>query len=255
MKTILVIEDETQTRKILLNCLRFEGFHALEADNGITGIKLAQTHQPDLIICDIMMAEMDGYQVISALRQQSSTATIPLIFLTAKVSLFELRLGMELGADDYLTKPCTVEQFLAAITARLKRQEQLKEVYSNNSKILSTSTTIFPNCPRLNVVFNFIEHYYFQSIRLQDVAQAVGYSPAYLTNLMQELTGRTVKQWIIERRMFHARELLLNTEQSITQIAEATGYLDTGYFIRKFRQLHGISPQVWRKNSHAYLDN
>ena len=102
MQTILVIEDEAQTRKVLLNCLKFEGYKAIEADNGRTGIKLAREHHPDLIVCDIMMPDLDGYGVLSMLRQQLSTLAIPIIFLTAKVSMLDLRLGMNLGAEDYL---------------------------------------------------------------------------------------------------------------------------------------------------------
>ncbi|WP_239033131.1 response regulator transcription factor [Leptothermofonsia sichuanensis] len=261
MKTILVIEDETQTRDIFVRSLTFEGFRAIGAESGSIGIRLAQTHLPDLIVCDIMMPDRDGYEVLSTLRQKKATAAIPFIFLTAKVTMADLRRGMELGADDYLTKPCTVEQFLAAIATRLERQQTLKQWYTCNltgaNAGESTSPSapdlaeIFPDCPRLKPVFHFIETHYPQPISLRDVAQAVGYSPAYLTNLVQNLTGRTVKQWITERRMVQARELLMKSAQSIGQIAEAVGYGDASYFIRQFRQVHGVSPQVWRNTSTA----
>lgn len=168
---------------------------------------------------------------------------------------------MELGADDYLTKPCTIEQFLSAINTRLERQAVLKRWYAGSQSIdsdsLATSSlhspslskTIFPNCPKLAQVFRFIEAHYHQPISLTDVAQAVGYSPAYLTHLMQTQTGRTVKRWIAERRMAQARLLLTTTAQSVGQIAEAVGYTDTSYFIRQFRQTHQASPQAWRNSS------
>ena len=92
-----------------------------------------QEHHPDLIVCDIMMPDIDGYGVLSMLRQQLSTLAIPVIFLTAKVSMSDLRLGMNLGAEDYLTKPCNVERFLTAITTRLKRKEELQKCYSFTS--------------------------------------------------------------------------------------------------------------------------
>jgi YesN/AraC family two-component response regulator len=254
-KTILVVEDEAQTREIYLQSLRFEGFQAIAAESGIAGIELAQTHLPDLVVCDIMMPDISGYQVLSTLRQSLATIAIPFIFLTAKATMAELRQGMELGADDYLTKPCTVEQFLAAITTRLARQENFKRQYRYSPEKISTATlpaaiaptSIFPHCPKLEPVFRFIETHYHLAISLKDVAQAVGYSPAYLTNLVQNLTGRTVKQWITERRMAQSRSLLLNSTQSISQVAEAVGYSDVCYFIRQFRQVHGVSPQVWRK--------
>ena len=135
MTTILIIEDEAQTRKVLLDCLKFEGYRAIEADNARTGIKLARENHPDLIVCDIMMPDIDGYGVLSILRQQLSTLMIPFVFLTAKVSMSDLRRGMDLGAEDYLTKPCNVERFLSAITARLNRKAQLQQCYSTEPPI------------------------------------------------------------------------------------------------------------------------
>lgn len=262
MKTILVIEDETQTRNIFLKCLEFEGFHAVGASNGTTGLAMAQQHSPDLVVCDIMMPDMDGYSVLSTLRKSQQTALMPLIFLTAKVTMSDLRRGMELGADDYLTKPCTVEQFLAAINSRLLRQEQLLQLYQadDGSELEGRSppgsaTDIFPDDPKLASVFQFIEANYQRSITLSEVAQQAGYSPAYLTNLVQLQTGRTIKQWIIERRMAQARALLATTNQSVQSIAETSGYSDAGYFTRQFRQYHNLSPQAWRQQSVAKLTN
>lgn len=232
---------------------------------------MATQHRPDLVVCDIMMPDIDGYGVLTALRSQPMTRTIPFIFLTAKVTMTELRKGMGLGADDYLTKPCTVEQFLEAIAARLTRQEDLKRDYAHAAQLQSAqlqvaqpqdsqpaapqALSIFPDCPKLEAVFKFIENHYQQPIHLSDVAQAAGYSPAYLTNLSQNYTGRTIKSWIIERRMFQARQLLKETAQSIHKIAETSGYSDAGYFTRQFRQLHGVTPKKWRGESRLNANN
>jgi YesN/AraC family two-component response regulator len=262
VKTILIIEDEAQTRSIFLKCLEFEGFRAVGASDGTTGVAMAQQHSPDLVVCDIMMPDMDGYSVLSTLRKSRQTALIPLIFLTAKVTMTDLRRGMELGADDYLTKPCTVEQFLAAINSRLQRQAEISELYGtapvqsgDPSSAPASPHPIFPGDPKLANVFHFIEAHYRQPISLKDVAQQAGYSPAYLTNLVQSQTGRTVKQWIIERRMAQAKTLLTKTNESVRHIAEASGYSDAGYFTRQFRQFNGVSPQVWRQQSVAKITN
>jgi YesN/AraC family two-component response regulator len=252
MTKILVIEDEGQTRSIFMKCLTFEGFHAIEAESGAIGIELAQLHSPDLIVCDIMMPDLDGYGVLSAIRHHPSTTAIPFIFLTAKVTMSDLRQGMEMGADDYLTKPCSVQQLLAAITTRLERHAQLEACFSaspSDSKPDSKpETAIFPDCSRLSPVFAFIEANYHDPISLSDVARAAGYSPAYLTNLAQELTGYSIKRWITERRMFQARMLLCETDRSVRQIAVSVGYPDVAYFTRQFRQLHGDPPQSWRNS-------
>ena len=106
--------------------------------------------------------------------------------------------------------------------------------------------SIFPNNPKLHEVFQFIEAKYQQAITLCDVAQAVGYSSAYLTDLVRRQTGKTVNQWIVERRIAEARRLLVDTDQTGNEIALAVGYQNEGHFFRQFRQYHGTTPQAWR---------
>ncbi|WP_373529995.1 response regulator [Nostoc sp.] len=257
MTKILVIEDEPESRDIFLDSLEAEGFEAIAAENGLVGIQQAQEHLPDLVLCDIMMPELDGYGVLNTLRQNPLTATIPFIFLSAKSSKTEVRQGMKLGADDYLTKPSTVEELLEAIATRLEKQAAMRQCYVAQSQPVpepqSTDTksvdpqSLLPTCPQLKEVFDFIEANYYQSITLCDVAQAVGYSAAYLTDLVRRQTGKTVNNWIVERRMAAVLALLLETNQSANQIAEAVGYQNEGHFFRQFRQYHGTTPQLWRK--------
>lgn len=132
MSSILVIEDTDDIREGIVELLEAEEFKVMGAANGKEGIKLAQVQKFDLIICDVMMPEIDGYGVITALRQNPETAAIPFIFLTAKGTRSDLRQGMNLGADDYLTKPCTNEELLEAISARLQKaalqEAKLKQI-------------------------------------------------------------------------------------------------------------------------------
>jgi DNA-binding NarL/FixJ family response regulator len=124
MKKILVIEDESEMRRNLTTILRLEKFHPLPAETGRVGLELAKKERPDLILCDVMMPELDGYGVIAALRADAETVTIPFIFLTAKGEKPDIRAGMNLGADDYLTKPVAKADLLAAIHSRLQRAVQ-----------------------------------------------------------------------------------------------------------------------------------
>ena len=121
MKRILVIEDQPVMRRNIQTILEMEGFEVVAADNGRKGLEAARKNPPDLILCDVMMPEMDGYGVLTALRQDQRTATIPFIFLTAKGEKDDLRSGMNLGADDYLTKPVANNDLVHAIEARLSR--------------------------------------------------------------------------------------------------------------------------------------
>jgi DNA-binding NarL/FixJ family response regulator len=111
-------------RRNLTTILRLEKFHPLPAENGRVGLELAKKERPDLILCDVMMPELDGYGVIAALRTDAETVTIPFIFLTAKGEKPDIRAGMNLGADDYLTKPVAKADLLAAIHSRLQRAVQ-----------------------------------------------------------------------------------------------------------------------------------
>ncbi len=129
MEKILVIEDEAFVRENIVELLDAEGFEVISAENGHDGINLAQAMVPDLILCDVMMPRMDGYGVLMALRHQSVTAAVPFIFLTAKAAKADFRQGMELGADDYLTKPFTRAELLGAIASRLKKQAAVQKQY------------------------------------------------------------------------------------------------------------------------------
>ena len=124
MSKILVIEDHFQMRENLALMLELEGFAVFHAEDGQHGLELARSHAPDLILCDVMMPGLDGHGVLRALRSDPATATIPLIFLTAKGEKVDQRAGMNLGADDYLVKPVAKEDVLSAIRARLQRQQQ-----------------------------------------------------------------------------------------------------------------------------------
>lgn len=139
MAKILVIEDEQTVRENIQERLETEGFDTIGAENGQVGVMCARDHAPDLIICDVMMPELDGYEVLSKLRQDPVTATTPFIFLTAKSDKLDLRQGMELGADDYLTKPFTKAELLGAVVARLERKAAIAQQSEQKLEALRTS--------------------------------------------------------------------------------------------------------------------
>ena len=122
MTKILIIEDQPDVRENIQAILDLEDYETLTAADGLIGVELAQQFLPDLILCDVMMPRLDGFGVLKELRQLPATGSIPFIFLTAKADRTDLRHGMESGADDYLTKPFTLEELLNAIAVRLARQ-------------------------------------------------------------------------------------------------------------------------------------
>ncbi|MBW4891020.1 response regulator [Mucilaginibacter sp. HMF5004] len=131
-KKILIIEDNLDIRENIVEILELAGYTVFDADNGKKGVELALKNLPDIILCDIMMPELDGYGVLHMLNKYPGTANIPFIFLTAKAERVDLRKGMEMGADDYLTKPFDDMELLNAIDVRLKKKEAQVNFYSKS---------------------------------------------------------------------------------------------------------------------------
>jgi DNA-binding NarL/FixJ family response regulator len=146
MKKILVIEDEPEMRRNIAALLKFHDYEPIASDNGADGVDVARKEKPDLILCDVMMPKMDGYSVLQALQNDPALARIPFIFLTAKGEKEDLRGGMNLGADDYLTKPVGNADLVQAIETRLRRSKQqvkreFKPDFSSREPLLKLGLT------------------------------------------------------------------------------------------------------------------
>ncbi|HEY5326374.1 MAG TPA: response regulator [Mucilaginibacter sp.] len=131
-KKVLIIEDNNDIRENIVEILELAGYKVYAANNGKTGVDLAIKNKPDIVLCDIMMPELDGYGVLYMLNKYPETSAVPFIFLTAKAERIDLRKGMEMGADDYLTKPFDDMELLNAIESRLRKKETQEAFYSNS---------------------------------------------------------------------------------------------------------------------------
>lgn len=138
MTKILIIEDNDNIRENVIEILELSGYEVFAAENGKKGVELALKIIPDIVLCDIMMPELDGYGVIHILHKNPETQAIPIIFLTAKAERTDIRKGMELGVDDYLTKPFDDLELLRAIEARLKKKEMQQLFYGQTAENLNT---------------------------------------------------------------------------------------------------------------------
>ena len=132
MKNILLIEDDQDMRENTAEILELANYHVVKAENGRRGVELARKEPPDLVLCDIMMPELDGYGVLHLLARDAHTAEVPFIFLSAKAERSDVRKGMELGADDYLTKPFEESELLNAIEGRLKRSDLFRKGFEQS---------------------------------------------------------------------------------------------------------------------------
>src|SRR6185436_5849593 len=129
---VLVIEDNVEMCQNIASILKLGRYDVLTSNNGKSGIEMAQTSRPDLVLCDVMMPELDGYGVLHVLSKDPATANIPFIFLTAKTEPRDFRTGMNLGADDYITKPFDGLELLNVIELRLKKNDLIKTTFQNN---------------------------------------------------------------------------------------------------------------------------
>jgi DNA-binding NarL/FixJ family response regulator len=137
MKKIVVIEDEHRLRENIMEILELEGYEVFSAENGLIGLNQIEVNKPDLVLCDIKMNQYDGYWLISELRKKDHLIHIPFIFISAKVDRTDIRNGMALGADDYLTKPFTRAELITAIKMRLNRKEDFQKNNGDNSEFIS----------------------------------------------------------------------------------------------------------------------
>ena len=198
MKKILVVEDEPEMRRNLTTILRLEKFHPLAAENGRVGVELAKKEKPDLILCDVMMPELDGHGVLQALRDDAATASIPFIFLTAKGEKIDVRSGMNLGADDYLTKPVAKADLLNAIRSRLQRAvQQSKPEFNPDFSSAKPLETVLDLTPRVAETLLWIA----QGKTNGDIAAILGISEA------------TVKKHVLE--IFQALSVETRTAASL----------------------------------------
>ena len=134
MKKILLIEDDIVLRENTSELLELSNYDMIVASNGKIGVEMAKTNLPDIIVCDIMMPELDGYGVLEALTKSDKTKYIPFIFLSAKTERKDVRKGMDLGADDYITKPFSEDELISAIESRLAKAAILKDIRENQDK-------------------------------------------------------------------------------------------------------------------------
>jgi two-component system OmpR family response regulator len=156
---ILLIEDDLQIRQNLAELLTLKGYCVADRPNGREGIDHALVFKPDLILCDVVMPELNGYQVLEAIRSEHpSLASVPFIFLTAKADKSDFRLGMNLGADDYLTKPFTSADLIAAIESRLKHRQQLT---AQAKPVNAYLATLWANNSRGSMILRTDDCFYF----------------------------------------------------------------------------------------------
>jgi signal transduction histidine kinase len=235
MKKILVIEDAQSLRKDIVEMLSFEGFDAHGAENGVVGVQKAREQLPDLIVCDIMMPGMDGYHVLQEIRRDPQTMAIPFIFLTARTDRLDMRQGMELGADDFLTKPFTAAELMATVQARLEKRAALDEIVERKMETLRGNITLsLPHELRtpLNLILGFSDLL---------IADGGALDPTRVVDIARHIhsAGRRLSR-LIENFLIYAQvELIASDPNQIAALRQVYSLYPKGTIMRA---LHTTMP-------------
>jgi YesN/AraC family two-component response regulator len=243
---LLIVEDNPAVRDYIEEC--FEGMFSIKtAENGVLGLKSATVNNPDLIISDVMMPEMDGISMCRALKEDERTNHIPIILLTARTAAtFKLE-GLEMGADDYVTKPFSPKELrLRArnlLSSRLKIRNKLVRLGILEPKEIELSSTeeIF-----LEKAMTLVEEHIDQpDFNVEKFAREMAVSRAFLFTKLKEVTNQTPNNFVKVIRLKRAAQLLKEYNLEVSQVAYKVGFRDPRYFSKCFKKMYAVSPSEY----------
>ncbi|MDP4827333.1 MAG: ATP-binding protein [Flavobacteriales bacterium] len=240
---ILVVEDNQEVSKFIVSCIEYEYRYAV-ANNGEEGVAMALELLPDLIITDISMPLKDGYQVCEEIKENELTSHIPIIMLTARAS-YEAKLqGLEKGADDYLEKPFDVREMLLRIQNLIDIRESIRAHFQT-----SDTLRIAPRGAGTVDRTFFIKVYEIIDTNIQNsqlgvdfLAREIGISPAHLNRKLKALTNLSTNKFILNHKLKHAKNILLNSDANVSEVADQSGFNSVAYFVKCFREFYGQTP-------------
>jgi signal transduction histidine kinase/DNA-binding LacI/PurR family transcriptional regulator/AraC-like DNA-binding protein len=235
-KTILIVDDDPNTVEMHARLVQSHasGHHILKARHGREALELLQHERADLVLLDLMMPELDGFGVLAAMRDNTVTRDIPVIVLTGQALTEKDMARLNRGVATVLRKGLfSVEETLAHLDAALERRRRLSAEAQR----------------AVRQAMAYLHEHYAEAITREDVARHVGMSDDYLTHCFRQEVGMTPIAYLNRYRVDQAKQLLKNTSHSITDVALAVGFSDSGYFSRVFRREVGLSPEAFRREN------
>jgi signal transduction histidine kinase/DNA-binding response OmpR family regulator len=246
---LLVIEDNPELSQYLQVVLGPK-FRLLTAKDGEEGIQKAIEQVPDLILSDVMMPGKDGFEVCRTVKKDFRTCHIPIVLLTARADAASRIIGMEQGADAYLTKPFNKRELLVSLRNLFILREKLRIKYSAHSDETVNSHTLGMDEVFIQKANSILEdNYANEAFGIDELYHALGVSRVQLHRKLMALTGQSASHFIRSFRLEKSREMLLNTTKSVSEIAYETGFSDANYFSRVFAQEYGVPPSDVRKGT------
>ncbi len=245
---VLVVEDHSDLRTFICEQLRPE-FQVIEAENGRIGLEIAEAQIPDLIISDVMMPEMDGYQLCDALKSGEKTNHIPVILLTAKAATGDKIEGLETGADDYLVKPFDSQELVIRVRNLIRIREQMRQKFSSEMLLKPADVTV----PSMHQEFlsrlmaTIEENLDDENFSVETFSDEIGMSRAQLHRKLRAIANQSPSEFIRSFRLQRAAELIKQDAGNIAEIAYMVGFNSQAYFTRCFQEQFGCSPRDYKK--------
>lgn len=247
--TILVVEDNEDMRTFISNNL-LEEYQVVQAENGKKGLEKVLEINPDLVITDVMMPDMDGYELTKIIKTDPRISHIPVIILTAKASEDDKIEGLELAADDYVTKPFNIKELLLRIRNTIANRQKLREKYQksitvNPSEVTATSLDEQFLTKALDIIENHLSE---SDYNVDDFCIEIGISKTHLYRKLKALTNQSYTEFVRTIRLKRAASLLKQKAGNLTEIAYQTGFTNLSYFSRSFKDEFGVSPSEYITN-------
>ena len=247
--SLLIVEDKQDLREFLKNALKDKFKKIYQAENGLVALEVIKQQQPDIIVSDVMMPQMNGYQLCKEIKENLNISHIPVILLTARADSESQMLGYKLGADAYLPKPFEMEMLLSVIQNQMRNREYIKSRYRGNQFILSPQEATFSNADeqfmiKLNEMID--QNLSQPDLDVKFLTAQMAMSRTSLYNKVKELTGMGANDYINRRRIDKAIILLTQSGMSITEISEQVGFTYQRYFSTLFKEMKGMTPSQFR---------
>ena len=247
--SLLIVEDKQDLREFLKNALKDKFKKIYQAENGLVALEVIKQQQPDIIVSDVMMPQMNGYQLCKEIKENLNISHIPVILLTARADSESQMLGYKLGADAYLPKPFEMEMLLSVIQNQMRNREYIKSRYRGNQFILSPQEATFSNADeqfmiKLNEMID--QNLSQPDLDVKFLTAQMAMSRTSLYNKIKELTGMGANHYINRRRIDKAIILLTQSDMSITEISEQVGFTYQRYFSTLFKEMKGMTPSQFR---------
>ena len=242
---MLIIEDDFQMRGLLVSIFENE-YDVSEAADGAEGIEKAQSQQPDIIISDVQMPVMDGLSLCSKLRQDFSTCHIPIILLTAHTSVTNNLEGINVGADEFIAKPFSVDLLEAKCHNLLENRRMLRKKFSQTIDSIENITKTDKDTDFLNSIIEVIQaHVLEPEISVPFLCEQMHMSKSLLTRKLKGITGYSPREFIENIRMKHAARLLCDGSHNISDVSYELGFSSPKYFTIRFKKIFGMTPSQY----------